>query len=402
MRQIQGLEIENDDAKNEEANKKCAGHRWFCCRRKDTSGPMLNHFMGFDSQEPDMVDHKHVIKRTWTLDRSAIVQKFTYDVDDWFHMIWALEGRTKPWKPLLITMGFTCLVLFVHERYIGMWPYFGKGVNVQVHSSFGVVLGFLIVYQSGQSSKRWWEARCCWENIMVQSKEAMRLLAAHCDIPEILSLFGMHITAFASCTKNFLRGNKTDEEWRVELRHMLEEDDVERVIAAAPRMRPVACLYACQRCVEYIIQQKVLERGVSRDINPRLTSLADQLGSCERILYTPLPWIYTLHLRFIIMTYLIILPLVFCEFEDKVSTEGVIFYCLIIGYAFLGLEDMALEIQNPFGDDYSDLPLDVFTNIIFQDIKVISRLKYSVYGDDYTEYLWALCREAQEYDQDDH
>merc|ERR1719233_2810822 len=60
-------------------------------------------------------------------------------------------------------MGFTGIVLFIHERYMGMWPDFGKGVNVQVHSSFGVVLGFLIVYQSGQSSKRWWEARCCWE-----------------------------------------------------------------------------------------------------------------------------------------------------------------------------------------------------------------------------------------------
>jgi len=413
MSQMRPLEIKNCGPEIEEDNEERAGLRRFCCkwscycRQTNTiSGPMLDHFMGIDPhypQEPDLMDdHKDVIKRTWELDRSIINQKFTYDVDDWFHMITSIEGRTKPWKPLLITMGFTSLVLFYHERYMGMWPYFGKGVNVQIHSSFGVVLGFLIVYQSRQSSTRWWEARCCWENIMVQSKEAMRLLAAHCDIPEILSLFGMHITAFASCTKNFLRGTKTDEEWRVELRHMLEEDDVERVIAAAPRMRPVACLYACQRCVEYIIQQKVLERGVSRDINPRLTSLADQLGSCERILYTPLPWIYTLHLRFIIMTYLIILPLVFCEFEDKVSTEGVIFYCLIIGYAFLGLEDMALEIQNPFGDDYSDLPLDVFTNIIFQDIKVISRLKYSVYGDDYTEYLWALCREAQEYDQDDH
>jgi len=237
---------------------------------------------------------------------------------------------------------------------------------------------------------------------MVQTKEAMRLLAAHCDVPEVLSLFGMHLIAFASCTKHFLRGTKTDEEWKDELVNMLDEDDVNRIIAAAPRMRPVACLYACQRCVEYIIQQKVLERGVSRDINPRLTILADQLGACERILYTPLPWVYTLHLRFIIMLYLMILPLVFCEFESVVTAEGVIFYCFIIGYAFLGLEDMALEIQNPFGEDYSDLPLDVFTNIIFQDIKTVSQLKYSVYGDDYTKHLVRLCKDALANDQEDH
>jgi len=396
------FELEGDDANYDKLMKKPAGAKRFCCRKNTITGPMLDHFMGTDNQGAPMMEHKDTIQKTWELDRSIIVQKFTYDVDDWFHMIVAIEGRTKPWKPLLLTMGFTGIVLFIHERYLGMWPDFGKGVNVQVHSSFGVVLGFLIVYQSGQSSKRWWEARCCWENIMVQTKEAMRLLAAHCDIPEVLSLFGMHLIAFASCTKHFLRGTKTDEEWKEELRNMLEEDDVDRIIAAAPRMRPVACLYACQRCVEYIIQQKVLERGVSRDINPRLTSLADQLGACERILYTPLPWVYTLHLRFIIMMYLMILPLVFCEFESEVTWEGVVFYCFIIGYAFLGLEDMALEIQNPFGEDYSDLPLDVFTNIIFQDIKTVSLLKYCVYGDDYTEHLNNLCKVALKHDQDDH
>merc|ERR1719419_1198778 len=67
-----------------------------------------------------MMDHKDIIKKTWELDRSIIVQKFTYDVDDWFHMIVAIEGRTWPWKPLLLTMGFTGIVLFIHERYLGM------------------------------------------------------------------------------------------------------------------------------------------------------------------------------------------------------------------------------------------------------------------------------------------
>merc|ERR1712142_1362270 len=99
------------------------------------------------------------------------------------------------------------------------------------------------------------------------------------------------------------------------------------------------------------------------------------------------------------MMYLMILPLVFCDFEKPVSWYGVLFYCAIIGYAFLGLEDMALEIQNPFGDDYSDLPLDVFTNIIFQDVKIISQLKYSVYGDDYTENIKKLCDRAKEFDK---
>jgi len=397
---MEPFEVEVAGNQNEQLRNRVRARR-SCCARERVNRAMLDHFMGTDTVEPEL-NHPDAIQRTWELDIRKVVQKFTYDVDDWFYMIITIKGRTCPWKPLFVTMGFTGIVLFIHERYAGMWPDFGKGVNVQVHASFGVVLGFLIVYQSGQSSKRWWEARCCWENIMVQTKEAMRLLASHCDIPDLLSLFGMHLTAFASTTKHFLRGTKNDEEWKEELGYMLDEDDISRIMVASPRMRPVACLYACQRCIEYIIQQTVLERGVSRDINPRLTSLADQLAACERILYTPLPWVYTLHLRFIIMMYLMILPLVFCDFASGVTWEGVVFYCAIIGYAFLGLEDMALEIQNPFGFDYSDLPLDVFTNIIFQDIKTISKLKYCVYGDDYTESIIALCKDAKDNDSNDH
>jgi len=372
-----------------------------CCRRKNTtSSPLFKYFLAEGGEQ--LPHHADCIERDMQLDLDKVQQKFTYDVDDWLSMIVATEGRTMPWKPLLLTMSFTALIVLIHERYVGLWPGFRKGVNVTVHSSFGVVLGFLIVYQSGQSSKRWWEARCCWENIMVQSKEAMRVLTAHCDIPEVIALFGMHLTAFAFTTKHFLRGTKDPKDWKDELMYMLDEDDVDRIMAAAPRMRPVACLYAAQRCVEYIIQQKVLERAVSRDINPRLTTLADQLGACERILYTPLPWVYTLHLRFIIMMYLVILPLVFTENNNNISFYGMFFYCGIIGYAFLGLEDMALEIQNPFGYDYSDLPLDVFTHIVFQDIKKCSQLKYILYGEDYTAMLNQLCDIALQEDQDDH
>lgn len=128
---------------------------------------------------------------------------------------------------------------------------------------------------------------------MDSTKEAMRVLAAHCDIPEIISLFGMHLAAFSTTSKLFLRCEDNDDSWRAELMDLLDEDDVERIMTVKPRMRPVACLYAGARCIEYIIQQKVLERAVSRDINPRLTTLMDHLGACERILYTPLPWIYT-------------------------------------------------------------------------------------------------------------
>jgi len=119
-------------------------------------------------------------------------------------------------------------------------------------------------------------------------------------------------------------------------------------------------------------------------------TLADQLGACEKILYTPMPWIYTLHLRFVLLLFLFMTPLGMFErhldYEDP-SPLQVIMFMSILAYCFLGLEDMAVQIQNPFGLDPSNLPLDMFTIGVAKDVSGITEMKYFSFGQDYTEKL---------------
>lgn len=61
-------------------------------------------------------------------------------------------------------------------------------------------------------------------------------------------------------------------------------------------------IYTCYTCNLITDLQQL-------NINTNLGLLEDDLGTCEKILKTPLPFIYIVHLRTILALWLIILPL---------------------------------------------------------------------------------------------
>merc|ERR1719334_2646302 len=325
------------------------------------------------------------------IDHNQVKQIFSYDCDNWFEIMISISGRTWPWRPLMVVMFGTIMYVLADAKY--GYKIFGEigfdhNFNPVVHSTLGIVLGFLIVYQSSQSSQRWWDSRVAWENIITNSRESMRILCSHCNGKEFIKLFGRHIIAFTICAKHYLLNEIcTKENPCPELTQVLSTEDAEMLYMLPSRSRPMACVYSCQRMVELAIQRGLFQRPVARDINPRLVILSDNLGACERILYTPMPWVYTLHLRIFILFYLCMMPLAFSYHPPVPGALVTTFWVFLLSYAFLGLEDMAVQIQNPFGNSLSDLPLDIFIQIIQDNIEEVVRLKYEQYNEIFTDKL---------------
>jgi len=321
-------------------------------------------------------------------------QKVVYNVDSWFQILLAVKGRSWPWRPLTFVMLTTTVLILIDDKH--GFSILGNGVmnrsvNPMVHSTFGIVLGFLIVYQSSESSQRWWEGRLAWEDMITSIREAMRIMCAHCNGKRIIKLFGQYLVAFSITSKHYLRNESyTSENPCPELEEVLPPNELNRLYKLATRYRPMACLYAAQRISEMSIQEGLFTRPVARDINPRLIEMADQLGCCERILFTPMPWVYTLHLRLVLLFFLVLTPLGLFD-EDPLPGIGQIFaFTFILAYAFLGLEDMAVKIQNPFGQNPSDLPLDIFTIVAYKDVKEIVAMKYNSFDKSYTDKIIQL------------
>jgi putative membrane protein len=91
-----------------------------------------------------------------------------------------------------------------------------------------------------------------------------------------------------------------------------------------------------------------------------MTALTDIQGACERIKGTPIPFSYTTLIHRITAVYCYALPFGLVD-QVKIYTP---FVCVIVAYAFFGLDVVGDEIEMPFGTDYNDLPLRAISRTI--------------------------------------
>ncbi|KAF9052522.1 UPF0187-domain-containing protein [Hymenopellis radicata] len=102
-----------------------------------------------------------------------------------------------------------------------------------------------------------------------------------------------------------------------------------------------------------------------------LAAMEETLSAMERILTTPLPFVYSVHIRHTVWLYLFFLPFQLVTNFQWYTVGGV----CIASFIYLGFLAAGEEIEQPFGYDENDLDLDMFCQeIIHVDIE---RLKKS-------------------------
>jgi putative membrane protein len=102
-------------------------------------------------------------------------------------------------------------------------------------------------------------------------------------------------------------------------------------------------------------------------LNDELKSFTDNCGACERIKNTPIPYSYNIFLKKMIFLYVISLPIFFGS-EFGYTTVPI---AIIVLYVFASIELIAEEIEDPFGEDDNDLPLDDICNRIKTNLNEI-------------------------------
>ena len=99
-----------------------------------------------------------------------------------------------------------------------------------------------------------------------------------------------------------------------------------------------------------------------------LSALNDALTGTERVLSTPLPIAYTIAISQITWLYVAVLPFQLVKLLDWIAIPASIGASFII----LGLLFIGREIENPFGQDVNDLPLDSYCEQIAADMDIIA------------------------------
>ena len=92
----------------------------------------------------------------------------------------------------------------------------------------------------------------------------------------------------------------------------------------------------------------------TRILENEIEKLSNIQGACERIRNTPIPFGYAIHLKRILLIYLITLPFGFVKSLHWWSIP----LMMLVFFTMIGIELIGEEIEDPFGKDVNDLPFD--------------------------------------------
>ncbi|THU84170.1 UPF0187-domain-containing protein [Dendrothele bispora CBS 962.96] len=101
-----------------------------------------------------------------------------------------------------------------------------------------------------------------------------------------------------------------------------------------------------------------------------LSAMEETLSALERILTTPLPFVYSVHIRHTVWIYLFFLPFQLLRDFGYYTIPGV----TIAAFIYLGFLAAGEEIEQPFGYDENDLDLDMFVReIVHVDVENLKK-----------------------------
>jgi len=104
-------------------------------------------------------------------------------------------------------------------------------------------------------------------------------------------------------------------------------------------------------------------------ISGNLNSLVDIFGNLERIGNTPIPFAYNIHLKQAVLLYVWVLPFTLVSKLGWITIPAV----FMVGCVLFGVEAIGAEIENPFGYDKNDLPLDGYCQDLEAEIRYLQR-----------------------------
>jgi len=134
---------------------------------------------------------------------------------------------------------------------------------------------------------------------------------------------------------------------------LISAEENEKALAS-----PHPALY-CAKKVSLTLQKAKTDKLITDfeqiNIDQNIQLLIDYIGGCERIHKTPLPFAYVVHLRRALIIYCFTLPFVLIN-PDQVWITVV--ETLFLSFVFFGIEEIGVEIEDPFGEDENDLPLE--------------------------------------------
>lgn len=267
----------------------------------------------------------------------------------WLRLLFTLYGSTLPrtW-PRLLFIAVVAEGVVLLKEHSGL---FHSALSVQPFSIMGIALGIFLGFRNNTCYDRWWEGRILWGQITNNTRNLARLLASSNQgehgPDERAAIQTRAVIAWVHALRHRLRGQARPEE----LEPLLPREVFDSLgTSTNPPMRIMSFLSTELR-EDYDAGRFAPNHHIA--LEEMITELMNNQGGCERIMSTPIPISYSVLLHRLVALYCFGLPFALVGSLGHVTT----IVSVAIAYAFIGIDAVGDELEDPFGEDPNDLPL---------------------------------------------
>lgn len=272
-------------------------------------------------------------------------------------LFFVLRGSIMPRirNVLLFNIALATVVTVTH----GVLFHFKVTLTAIPFTLIGLPLAIFLGFRNSAAYDRYWEARKLWGELVIRCADLARQCLTLVDGPAPES---------TTVTERMMRrGMAFCHALRVQLRRSTDTTAVRahigavewQALADSPN-RPLALLRYMGADLAHCRRLGWIDGPLAAQIDRTLCALNAAAAGCERIAHTPVPFSYTLLLHRTAYIYCLLLPF------GLVDTTGVLTPLVVgvVAYTFFGLDALGDELEEPFGTEANDLPLDALCRTI--------------------------------------
>jgi len=284
----------------------------------------------------------------------------SYDSKNWLRVVFSYRGTVLPavfkrlWWIVLIAVG-----VFVADVYIPAFDHLVKPFKPVGHSLLGLALGLLIVFHNNCAYDRYWEGRKLWGGLINTSRNLARGAAAYGG--EAKEMAGL-LAAYLLALKQILRRDTNLNE----IRPYIPIDVFEQAVLASNP--PSFLALEMSRWIMVRHREGRIDTVTAQSLEQMVRALLDNQGGCERILKTPIPFAYAVHIRQMLAIYVVTLPFALVGEMGWATIPTV----AVVAFGMIGIEEAGNEVEDPFGTDPNDLPLEAMCATIATDVAALA------------------------------
>ncbi len=286
----------------------------------------------------------------------------THNLRTWLlHLVFFYREKVfRKLIPIMTVLAIYAIVIVYIDAYSNRFEKLEMMNLGQFHLIFSFILGIIISFRVNTTYARWWEGRVLWGNIVNNCRNLGMKFDNFAGLQNYPHFFDC-LRILPAVIKFHLRKDRksvTQELNSIGIIYEVEHP----VIYLTNRMYGVINELRNQDKIRF-------EQYMAMDVH--LVNLIDMTGGCERIANTPVPAAFAFFVKQALLFYSLIFPF---GWVDKFG-YFIIPMILMMVYVLLGLEILSEELENPFGTDDNDLPLDSLTTTIANNVTSIAERK---------------------------